>query len=400
MQRKTKWMTGLAVLGLLGLVAWAFAPRPVQVEAAAVVLGRFESSVEEDGKTRVVDRYLVSAPLAGRWLRPSLREGDAVTVGALLGSLLPATSPLLDERSQAELTARVEAAAAAQRAAQSRVGLARVGLEQAKLELARSESLSRQGFVGAAKLESDQLSVRAAAQEQAAAAAEAQVAQYGLEQARAALGLVRQPGGKAFELRAPVAGRVLHLLQASETVLPLGTPLMEIGDTSRLELVAELLTSDALLARPGSPVRIERWGGPQALQGTVSRVEPGAFTKISALGVEEQRVRVIIELLSPLKQRADLGDGYRVALTVITRVQDGALLVPVSAVFPLPGGQAGQHAVFLLDGGRARLSEVQLEARNSQVAWLRAGLAPGSQVVVYPPTALKDGMRVAQRTVR
>jgi HlyD family secretion protein len=399
MQTRSKLGLAGGALALAALLAWAFAPRPVPVETALLAAGRFESSVEEDGRTRVVDRYLVSAPLAGLWLRPSLREGDGVAVGALLGRILPAASPLIDARSQAELGSRVAAAAAMLRAAGSRFELARVGSAQARRELARSEQLAQQGFVGAAKLETDQLNLQAATQEQAAAAAELQVAQSGLAQARAALGLVNQGSGKAFELRSPVAGQVLRLQQASEAVVNLGMPLLEIGDISRLELVAELLTSDALQASPGSKVVIDRWGGAQKLEGLVSRVEPGAFTKISALGVEEQRVRVIVQLTSPAAQRLQLGDGFRVALKIITRSQENALLVPVSAVFPLPGGTAGQRGVFLLEGGRARLTEVELEARNSQVAWVRKGLLAGAQVIIYPPSGVTDGVRVVERKV-
>ncbi|MCV2371346.1 efflux RND transporter periplasmic adaptor subunit [Roseateles oligotrophus] len=394
----SKWLAAGAAIALLALLAWAMAPRPELVEVAAVQVGPFESSIEEDGKTRVLDRYVVSAPLAGRWLRPSLREGDAVAAGDLLGQILPAAAPLLDERSSAELRARVDAADAAQRAALSRLAVAKVGLEQARRTLLRSEQLSRQGFVGEAKLEGDQLAMRAATEEQAAAAAEAQLAQFGLVQARAALGLFSGGGGRAFDLRSPVAGLVLRLHQASEAVLALGTPLLEIGDTAKLEVVAELLSADALLARPGSKALIERWGGPQALTGKVSRVEPGAFTKVSALGVEEQRVRVIVELTSPLAGRERLGDGYRVALKIITRSLPEALQVPVSAVFPLPGGGPEQRAVFAVEGGRARLTEVELEARNGRVAWLRKGPAVGSVVINYPPPAVKDGARVQKRS--
>lgn len=400
MQSKSKWFGGAALLLAVAALVWALSPRPQAVETAALSQGRFESSVEEDGKTRVVDRYLISAPLAGRWLRPTLREGDALLPGALLGQILPAAAPLLDARSRAELSARVEAAAASLRAAQSRAERARVGQELASQELKRSEQLARQGFIGAAKLATDQLGERAAAQELAGAVADIQVAQFGLQQARAALGLMSQPGGspgRAFDLRAPVAAQVLRLLQPSEGVVGLGAPLLEIGDTARLEVVAELLTSDALLTPPGSPVLIERWGGPQPLQGRVSRVEPGGFTKVSALGVEEQRVRVIIELSSPLAERRQLGDGYRLALRIITRSQEGASLVPVSAVFPLPGGRPEQRAVFRIEGGRARMTEVELEARNNQQAWLRKGLAAGARVIVYPPATLKDGDRVVER---
>jgi HlyD family secretion protein len=396
-KRGSKAMAAAAALALLAMLAWAMAPRPLLVQAAVVQRGPFETSIEEDAKTRVLDRYIVSAPLGGRWLRPSLHEGDTVAAGDLLGRLLPAGAPLLDERSVAELRARVDAADAARRAALSRLALARVGLEQAQRTLSRSEQLSRQGFVGEAKLEADQLGVRAATEERAVAAAEAQLAEYGLTQARAALGLLSSGSGKPFELRSPVAGMILRVYQASEAVLALGTPLLEIGDTARLEVVAELLSADALLAAPGSPALIERWGGLLPLAGRVSRVEPGAFTKVSALGVEEQRVRVIVELSDPLARRERLGDGYRVALKIITRSQPEVLQVPVSAVFPLPGGEPEQRAVFVIEGGRARLTEVEVEARNSQVAWLRKGPAVGSAVIVYPPPTVKHGARVQQR---
>ncbi len=209
-------------------------------------------------------------------------------------------------------------------------------------------------------------------------------------------------------MRAPAAGRVLRVLQASETVVALGTPLLELGDVSRLEIVAELLTTDALAAKPGSRVVIERWGGPATLEGRVRSVEPGAFTKVSALGVEEQRVRVLIDITSPRDAWQALGDGYRVSVRIVTLAEDKAVQVPVSAVFPLPAGSAGagtdaesapSFAVFLSDGGRARLVPVVLAARNGSAAWIRSGLATGQQVIVYPPAAVRDGVRIAARKV-
>ena len=213
--------------------------------------------------------------------------------------------------------------------------------------------------------------------------------------------MTRSPaaGGVAFALRASVAGRVLRVLQASETTVALGTPLLEIGDIARMEIVAELLTADALLARPGSTVRIERWGGPTVLQGRVRRVEPAAFTKVSALGVEEQRVNVLIDITSPPAEWAALGDGYRVGVRVVTRSEDGVLRVPVSAVFPLPQGAAGANAVFVLEGGRARLRPVTMGGRNGSDAWIQSGLDAGAKVIVYPPAAVADGARVKARGV-
>jgi HlyD family secretion protein len=239
------------------------------------------------------------------------------------------------------------------------------------------------------------------------------MAVHDLEQARAALGVVAQgpkaAGQGSFTVRAPAAGRVLRVLQSSEATVALGTPLLELGDTARLEVVAELLTTDALSAQPGSRVMIERWGGPTTLQGRVRSVEPAAFTKVSALGVEEQRVRVVIDLTSPQSEWQALGDGYRVSVRIITLSEEDAVQVPVSAVFPLPSSDGGasdagaapatRHAVFVVDGGRARQVAVELGGRNGSMAWIRSGLKPGSQVIVYPPATVREGVRVAARSV-
>jgi HlyD family secretion protein len=198
-------------------------------------------------------------------------------------------------------------------------------------------------------------------------------------------------------VRAPVAGRVLKLHQSSEATVALGAPLLEIGDTSQLEIVAELLTSDALAVRPGSLVRIERWGGPTVLKGRVVRIEPAGFTKVSALGVEEQRVEVVIELLSPARDWAALGDAYRVVVRIVTRSENQVLRVPVSAVFPHPGGQGS--AVFVAEGGRARLRPVTVGARNGVDAWVQQGLTAGEAVIIYPPAAVTEGIRVKARQV-
>ena len=401
MQAKTKWMVGGGVVVLAALLAWAFAPRPTLVELGEAKTGHFEAGIEEDGKTRVIARYQVSAPLAGRWLRPTLEEGDAVKVGEVIGRLEPTLAPLLDARSQAELAAREQAAQAAQGRAAARQSAAEIAVAQAQKNLERAEALAQQGFVAASNRDDARLALQAAQQEQRAALAEVQIARHELQQARAALGAFGAAPGPAgvrpFELRAPVAAQVLRVQQASEAMVALGTPLIELGDISQLEVVAELLSTDALQLRPGQAVRIERWGGPGTLQGKVERVEPGAFTKVSALGVEEQRVKVQIALSDPPERRRGLGDGYRVVVRVLTQQQDGALLVPVSAVFPLPGAEPGRHAVFRAEDGHARLSEVQVQARNSSAAWIGKGLEPGAKVIVYPPQGLVDGARIKPR---
>jgi HlyD family secretion protein len=380
---------------------WAFAPRPIAVELATTTKGRFESSIDEDARTRLSERYVVSAPLAGRLARITLREGDPVEAGMVVATLAPALPPLHDERTARELAARVDAAQALLERAVTRVERAQIAVQQAAIELRRSEELAQQGFVSAARIESERLAAQAARKELESAVHEQQVAGHELEQARAARGAARQPAtAVTFEVRAPVSGRVLRVPQTSESTVALGTPLLEIGDTTRLEVVAELLTTDALQATPGTRVVIERWGGPQPLEGRVRRVEPAAFTKISALGVEEQRVNVLIDLLSPPQQWSALGDGYRVGVRIVTITVDDALRVPVSAVFPLPAADDGQvTGVYTVKEGRARLVPVQVGGRNGVHAWVRAGLDVGTPVIVYPPPAVKDGVRVVERRV-
>jgi HlyD family secretion protein len=403
MKRSTLLLsTGLAVAAA-GLLAWAFAPRPVPVDVARSDRGRFATTVDEDARTRLRERFTVSAPLAGRLARITLREGDAVAAGTVVARLSPVLSPLLDDRTVRSQQARVEAAEAAVLRAAARVERARVGLKQADNELVRSEQLAGRGFVAPTKLEVDRLAVAAARKEIEAGEQDRHVAEHDLEQARAALGAVRQAGvnAPAFEVRAPVEGRVLRIVQASEAVVTLGAPLMELGDTRRLEIVAELLTTDALRIKPGDRVQIERWGGPDTLDGTVRLIEPSAYTKVSALGVEEQRVNVVIDIASPHERWAALGDGFRVSVRIVVQSVDDAVRVPVSAVFPLPAAAdaptARGAAVFAVRDGRARLVPVEVGGRNGVHAWIRAGLDTGEAVIAYPPATVVDGARVTAR---
>lgn len=399
MLNKTRWWMAAAVVLGVGLVAWAFAPRPLEVEVAQATRGGFERTLDEDGKTRVADRYVVAAPLSGRLARITLREGDAVQAGMTVATLASTLSPMLDERTLREQGGRVETAEAGLARARATAERARVGVMQVQNELARSEQLARQGFVSPTKLETDKLAVQAAQRDQEAATQAQHMARHELETARAALAAVHlPPRASGFEVKSPVAGTLLRVVQTSEAPVALGAPLVEIGDLARLEVVAELLTTDALQIAPGAPVRIERWGGLGTLDGAVRRIEPGAFTKVSALGVEEQRVRVIVELRTPRERWASLGDGFRVTVRVVAESHGHVLRVPVSAVFPRTDVQGG-HAVFRIEDGRARLTPVELGARNSEVAWLRGGLKTGDTVIVYPPTGVADGVRVKPRRI-
>lgn len=419
-QRKTLVLGSISALALAALLAWAFAPRPLEVEVAAVTQGPFETTVDEDGQTRLRERYQVGAPLAGRLARITLREGDAVEAGATLATLTPALAPLLDERSTREAQARVATAQALLQRAATRIERAQVTLAQERNDLKRDEALAAQGFVAATKVDDDRLALRAAQSEADTAVVDREVSARELAQARAALEALRGGGrGSAFEVKSPVGGRVLKVHQTSEGTVAMGTPLVDVGDTRRLEVVADLLTSDALQIPPHAAVRIDRWGGPGELAGRVRLVEPAAVTKVSALGVEEQRVKVQIDLTSPPAQWAALGEAYRVGVRIVTRAVPQALQVPVSAVFPRPAGAAAAAstaasasaagpaadslpaamAVYAVDGEQARLVPIELLARNGRSAWIRAELPPGRLVVIYPSANLRDGQRVRLRKV-
>jgi HlyD family secretion protein len=392
--RKSHLLAAAAALVLVGLLAWAFAPKPVPVEAAVVTLGRFEQSIEEDGQTRLKDRYTVSAPVAARLSRITLREGDRVAAGDPVAVLLPVMSSMIDERSRREADARLLMATALLTRSAARVERARIAVEEAKLELQRTEKLAREGFLSGQRLDSARLAHDAARREHDAAVAERDAAVHERAQAAAAL----QPSGsieagKPYVVKAPVNGFVLKVAQPSEATLPAGAPLLDIGDLSRMEVVADLLTTDAVQAQPGRRAVIERWGGPP-VEGRVRRVEPAAFTKVSALGIEEQRVKVIVDIATPPERWRAMGDGFRVTLRVITQEVDAAQLVPVGALFPIADGGT---AVYRVDGGRARVQPVEIGGRNGNEAWVKSGLKQGDSVVVYPPPAVADGKRVQVR---
>jgi len=397
------WIAFAAAAAAVAALAWAMAPRPVAVELAAASLGRFEATIDEDARTRLADRYVVSTPLAGKLARIALREGDAVEAGAAVATIAPALPPLRDARTVEELAARVAAAGALLQRAQARSERARIAVQQADSDLTRNERLATEGYLSPTRIESDRRNAQAAREELAAALQERRAAEHELAQVRAAQGLALRPGSEGretFVVRAPVAGRVLRVVQTSEANVAAGAPLVELGDLAQLEVVAELLTPDALRATPGTRVVIDRWGGAQLLEGRVRRVEPAAYTKVSALGIEEQRVEVLIEILSPRADWAALGDGYRVGVRIVTTQVDAALRVPAGAVFPLPAPDDGrEHAVFAVRDGRARLVPVRLGGRNGSEAWITHGLVAGDVVVVYPAAAVRDGVRVRARRV-
>jgi HlyD family secretion protein len=395
MPQARTWIWAAGGVAAVAALGWAFAPRPVEVEAAGVTQGRFEQSIEEDGRTRLKDRYVVSAPVAARLARITLREGDRVAADDVVAVLTPMMSSMIDNRARQEALARAEAVDANLDAAKARLARARISLEEARLDLERNTKLAGDGFVAPSRLDSSRLAVAGARRELDAAIAAQDAAGHDREQARAAL-LPATAGaatGRPLEVRSPITGVVLKVALQSEGTIAAGTPLLDVGDPARMEVVAELLTTDAVQAKPGTRTVIERWGGPP-VEGRVRLVEPAGFTKVSALGIEEQRVNVIVEVKDAPPAWHSVGDGFRVGVRVVTTGADAATLVPVGALFPHGNGMA----VYRLDGSRARLQPVELAARNGTAAWARSGLQPGQQVIVYPPSNVADGQRVKVRT--
>ncbi|HXD42818.1 MAG TPA: efflux RND transporter periplasmic adaptor subunit [Ramlibacter sp.] len=391
---KTTWAWIAAGAAAAAALVWAFSPRPIQVEIAAVRQGRFEQAIEEDGRTRLKERYTVSAPVAARLARIALREGDRVSAGDTVAVLSPVMSSMVDERSAREAAARLRAAAAGVDRASARVARANISLQEARLEQDRTEKLAGDGFVAPSRLDTTRLALAGARRELEMANAEREVAVH--EQAQAAAMLQpASPGhkpGRPLAVTAPVSGVVLRVVQASEATVPAGAALLEVGDPQRMEVLSELLTTDAVQAQPGRPVVIERWGGP-AVEGRVRRVEPAAFTKVSALGIEEQRVNVLIDITTPPQAWEAMGDGFRVGVRIVTTSVEQAVVVPVGALFPHAQGMG----LYKLDGRHVRLQPVEVAARNGTQAWVRSGLTPGESVVVYPPASLADGSRVKVR---
>lgn len=381
-----------AILGaaLLAVAAgyWLFRPKPILVETASVEETRFTAVVEEDGRTRVRDRYVVSAPLAGRLSRPALRAGDSVKSGTQLAAIAPNPAPLIDPRARQELEERIGAAEASVEEAMALLERARVLHAKARTDLDRTTQLREKGVVAVAQLERDTFAFQSAERELTAVDRRRHAAEHTREQARAALKRSNENSpGERFAVLSPVDGRVLKLFQESEAAVAVGTPLVELGDTADLEIAVDILTSAAVQIHQGANVQIERWGGPAALEGRVRRVEPSGFTKISALGVEEQRVWVIIDITSPREHWKGLGDGYRVDVRIVTDEIERATVVPVGALFR----RGNAWAAFVVEGGRARLRQVDLAQRSGRLAAVTRGLSPGATVVMFPPSTLADG---------
>lgn len=389
-KRRKIALWALALLVAAG-VASAFRPKPVPVQVATATMGPLQQTVDEEGKTRMHDHFILAAGIAGKLRRIELHAGDSVRAGQIITWIDPTP---LEPRQTAVLEARLASAQATQKQAQADVGAAQAENDQAVLDLERTKKLFDQGV--ASREAYDNAANRAAAAEKRLESAKSrmQAAAYQVAEVHAAL--TTQLGAQAAApepVRSPIAGRVLKLLEQSERVVTQGTPILDIGYTPRLEVVADFLTQDAVKISPLMDATIENWGGDKPLQARVRMVEPGGFTKISALGVEEQRANVVLDLLDNPKK---LADAYRVEVRVVIWANGNVLKVPSSAL-----SRAGQEwAVFKVQNGRARRTVLQLGHRGAFETEVLNGLKPGDVVIVHPGTEVDDGVSVNTGTVR
>ena len=402
-----KLMIVLVAGGIVAAVGYGLIPEPAEVDLATIEKGAIRVTVDQDGKTRIRERYVVSTPLAGRVLRIDLDPGDEVRSGeTLLATIEPRDPELLDARSIAQAEARVNAAEVALEQMVPMLEKARADQEYAEKELKRTRDARSRSpqAVSESEIESKLLAFRTTTALLRSASHNEEISRFELAQAQAALirsrpqqadssPAVSGPNGRNFTIRAPIDGRVLRVFQESSAVVIAGTPLLELGNPRDLEVEIDVLSRDAVKILAGAQVLLEHWGGPKVLQGRVRLVEPSAFTKISTLGVEEQRVNVIVDLLDPEPDRTALGDGFRVEARIIVEESADVLKVPTSALFRL----GERWAVFRVSEGIAQQQLVELGLRNGLEAEVLEGLSAGDQVVVHPGDDIADGTAVHER---
>jgi HlyD family secretion protein len=403
--RRAGWT--LALAAVLAVAVWMAWPAPVGVDLATVKRGPIEVTVDDDGKTQVEHVYTVSAPIAGKVLRislpagkhpGSLHVGDRVMANETVVAVMqPSVPGFIDVRSRVQLEAELAAADAAVKQGEAEVRRLEAAITFSRLELKRAETLLRTRNVSEEAADKARLEVDT--NEAALASARAQVELRRSVRASFEARLMDPSsapspadGSCCIQIRSPVTGHILKIIQESEAVVPAGAPLVEIGDPLDLQVVADLLSSDAVQIRPGATVRIDGWGGP-ALEGRVRRVDPAGFLKVSALGIEEQRVKTTIDFTGPAESRSLLGHDFRVIVHVTVWKADDALSVPIGALFR----KGEDWAVFTVRDGRARTTVVQVGHRNNRQAEILSGLEPGHVVVLHPSDRVGEGTRVAER---
>lgn len=383
---KLAWVAGAMIVAVMAVLLMR--PKPIPVDTAPVVVGPMTVTVEEEGETRLHDNFVISAPVAGRLLRIELRAGDAVSSEETVARIEPAP---IDPRYRAELTAQVQAAEAGKQEAAALAERAQSDYGQARRNLDRAEKLAASGVISKEALE--QAHTAEAASVQALEAARHRLAATTSEEEAARARLLdarRSRGAAVVEVNSPIAGKVLRLLQQSERVVTAGTPLLELGYSPRLEVVTDVLSSEAVKVQSGDPVLLEGWGGERPIRARVRLVEPSGFTKVSALGIEEQRVNVVIDFVDP---PGPLGDAYRVEARIIVWQSERVTKAPTSALFR----QGTEWAVFVLQGDRATRRQVEIGHRNATEAEVLKGVATGEQVVLHPTNEIRDGVRITAR---
>jgi HlyD family secretion protein len=389
--KRSSWIPYVLGAAVLALIVLGLRPKPAQVETARAAFGPLRATVSEEGKTRIQQRYVVAAPVTGQLRRIPFKPGAEITANATVVAIIdPLPASPLDARNRALATARRESA-------RTMLEKSRTAHQLAQSELRRIEQMFAAKTVSPQDLESAQLRETAAARE--VASAEGALAQAEAELAEAGEGgsaSSRQlSSATPIEVRSPVSGRVLRVFQESERAVTSGTPLVEIGDPTNLEVVVEMLSRDGAAIPVGAPVLLEQWGGPLPLEGRVRLVEPAAFTKISALGVEEQRVNVVVDLTTPLEQRHSLGDNFRVEARVIVWEDSRALKVPSSGLFR----RGNDWAAFVLRDGAAKLVPVKTGRSSGAETQVLEGLQEGDEIILYPGDRIQDGQRVAAMQV-
>lgn len=396
LRRFAYWIIGIALV--LVTVSLAIRPRPVLVDVASAVVGPMDVRVEEDGQTRIRERYVVSTPLTGRLLRVTHDVGDPVSANETVVARMEASdSTLLDPRALAQAKARVRAAERKLEAAKSALTRVNAEVNFAETEMGRLRQLRDRRAASELEFAEKELLFRQRTEEARSAGFNVDIAEYELELERAALLLTdpeqRESDEMELSIKAPIDGRILRIYQESTAVVSAGAPLMEVGDPTDLEVVADFLSRDAVTISPGDHVNLKHWGGDRPLQGQVRLVEPSGFTKLSALGVEEQRVNVVVDLIDPPESRSRVGDGFRVDCEVVIWEASEVLQIPTSALFRV---DEDWH-VFVVDGSTARLTAVEIDHNNGRMAEVISGVAAGAEVLIHPSDVIEDGVLVAKR---
>ncbi len=397
--RRNIWMCLVVVL-LAGGFTYAFWPQPVPVDMAIIERGEMLVTIDGDGQTRVREVYVVSAPISGRVLRTERHAGDEVKAGeTLLATIRPADPTFLDRRARTQAESAVKAAEAGFALARAERARVQAELDFARAELGRARKLSARGNLSQRNLDRAVLNERTATAALAQSKAGLSMRSYELETARAALIQPGADGARAKDtaccvnVYAPVDGKVLRVLHESEAVVAAGTPLLELGDPADLEVVVDLLSGDAVRVTRGAPVTIEDWGGGKVLVGHVRRIEPSGFTKVSALGIEEQRVNVIVDFTEAREKWLKLGHGYRVEVRIEEWRGADLLKLPLGALFR----DGDDWAVFAVVDERAVLRRISIGHRNGREAEVLDGLGAGDAVVLHPGDRIAEGVRVTAR---